>query len=418
MKLTKTTPMRGGELRNSLHRLALVAMAALATPCVTHAAVPSVSDVQVGQDDSRLVTISYTLKDAGAIVTMEVLTNDVPIGRSLWANATGDVTVKVAPGERKIFWQPRDTWPDRKIRDKSFAVKLTVWPLDNPPDYMCVDLATPSNVVWYISSNDVPGGVTAEAYKTDKLLMRRIHAEGVRWRMGIGGDAVKQRAHTVILTNDYYIGVYTVTYDQRNSFYDAAGTAGKQPDVTMSYEALRGATASYNWPNNGSAVDPTRLLGVLRAHSGISSFDLPTEAEWEYACRAGTTTRWSFGDDSANAIMALYAWYRNGAVSSSLHEVGLLLPNAWGLYDMHGNTWEWCLDWYSDGDAFCRTGDDVISPVGPDTGSDRCLRGGSYAHFDTHARSGNRDGGTQPPASPYRTIGYRLVCTANFNDAQ
>ena len=401
--------------RLTKRRVALVAAVVLALPCMLHALPPSVSNVQVTQDYNRLMTISYTLEGAGAIVTMDVLTNGVSIGRALYANATGDVNVKVPEGNRTIAWQPRETWPDQKIRDRSLSVKLTVWALDNPPDYMCVDLTKPSTVVWYISSNDVPGGVTADIYKTDKLLMRRIHADGIRWRMGLANDATKQRAHHVTLTNDYYIGIYTMTYAQRNKFYTAGGESGKLPDNSMSYHTLRGSSA--NWPNNGHTVEADSLIGKLRTHSGIDTFDLPTEAEWEYACRAGTATRWSFGDSDANAIMSLYAWY-NYTGSVGRHEPGLLLPNPWGLYDMHGNMWEWCLDWYSDGDAFCKTGDDVIAPVGPVSGSNRCLRGGSYAHYASHARSANRDGGTQTPGSPYQTIGYRLVCLANFNDAE
>ena len=392
-------------------------MMALALPGLIHAAAPAISNVLVeqAQEAGRPVTISYTLSGAGAIVTMDVLTNGVSIGRALYANATGDVNVKVPVGNRAITWQPRDTWPDQKIRDNSLSVKLTVWPLDNPPDYMCVDLTKPSTVAWYISSNDVPGGVTADISKTDKLLMRRIHADGVRWRMGLANDATKQRAHHVTLTNDYYMGIYTMTFAQRNNFYTAGGESGKLPDNSMSYHTLRGSSA--NWPNNGHWVESNSLIGLLRTRSGIDTFDLPTEAEWEYACRAGTTTRWSFGDNDANAITSLYAWY-NYTVSVGRHEPGLLLPNPWGLYDMHGNMWEWCLDWYSDGDTFCKTGDDVIAPVGPVSGSYRCLRGGSYAHYTSHARSANRDGGTQTPGSPYQTIGYRLVCVANFNDAQ
>ena len=390
-------------------------MMALALPGLVYAAAPAVSSINVSQDEQRLVTISYTLSGAGAIVTMDVLTNGVSIGRALYANATGDVNVKVSVGNHAITWQPRETWPDQKIRDNSLSVKLTVWPLDNPPDYMCVDLTKPSTVVWYITSNDVPGGVTADIYKTDKLLMRRIHAEGIRWRMGLAGDATKQRAHTVTLTNDYYMAIYTMTFAQRNKFYTTGNESGKLPDNSMSYTALRGSSA--NWPTAGHSVDANSLIGKLRSHSGIDTFDLPTEAEWEYACRAGTATRWSFGDSDAKAVVSLYAWYNSGT-SSSRHEPGLLIPNPWGLYDMHGNMWEWCLDWYSDGDAFCKTGDDVIAPVGPVSGSYRCLRGGSYAHYASHARSGNRDGGTQVPGSPYMTIGYRLACVANFNDAQ
>lgn len=390
------------------------AMMAWAVPCLVYAAAPAVSNVTVAQDDTRLVTISYTLEGAGAIVTMDVLTNGVSIGRALYANATGDVNVKVPVGNRTITWQPRDTWPDQRIRDNSLSVKLTVWALDNPPDYMCVDLTKPSTVVWYISSNDVPGGVTADIYKTDKLLMRRIHADGIRWRMGLANDATKQRAHNVTLTNDYYMGIYTMTFAQRNNFYTAGGESGKLPDNSMSYHTLRGSSA--NWPNSGHTVEANSLIGILRTHSGIDTFDLPTEAEWEYACRAGTATRWSFGDSDANATMALYAWYNSGT-SAGRHEPGLLLPNPWGLYDMHGNMYEACLDWLSSS----YDSSDTIEPVGASSNAEnkRVYRGGTYNGRANACRSAfitgivaNSNTASGQAASWH--ISYRLCCPVSL----
>ena len=183
----------------------LLLMTCAAAAYAAHATPPSISDIQFKQDRNRMVTISYTLGGADAIVTMDVLTNGVSIGRTFYSNATGDVNVKVRQGVRQIFWQPRATWPDQKIRDNSLSVKLTAWALDNPPDYMCVDLVTKSNVVWYLNADDVPGGVTADIYKTDKLLMRRIHAEGIRWLMGLpkagGTSDTWEPGHFVTLTS-------------------------------------------------------------------------------------------------------------------------------------------------------------------------------------------------------------------------
>ena len=231
-------------------------MMALALPSLVYAAAPAVSNINVAQDEQRLVTISYTLSDADAIVTMDVLTNGVSIGSALYANATGDVNVKVKQGNRKITWQPRATWPDQKIRDNSLAVKLTVWALDNPPDYMCVDLTKPSTVVWYISSNDVPGGVTADIYKTDKLLMRRIHAEGIRWRMGLPKDGGTNNnwepGHFVTLTNDYYMAIFEMTIGQRSRIVDGTAAASADyPDLATSYQDLRGTDG---WPAAGYTV--------------------------------------------------------------------------------------------------------------------------------------------------------------------
>ncbi len=139
-------------------------------------------------------------------------------------------------------------------------------------------------------------------------------------------------------------------------------------------------------------------------------YRLPTEAEWEYACRAGTTTTYSFGDGESS--LRDYAWYRSNSAypqsggfwsglfkeaSSYHHPVGEKKPNPWGLYDMHGNVWEWCQDWYGDYPS-----GSVTDPTGAASGSCRVLRGGS---FDDRASNGR---------SAYRINGlpvYRLIFT-------
>ena len=418
------------------------AMMAWALPCLVYAAAPAVSNVTVAQDDTRLVTISYTLEGAGAIVTMDVLTNGVSIGRALYANATGDVNVKVPVGNRTITWQPRDTWPDQRIRDNSLSVKLTVWALDNPPDYMCVDLTKPSTVVWYISSNDVPGGVTADIYKTDKLLMRRIHADGIRWRMGVNGDATgKCTPHNVVLTNDYYMAIFETTFGQRELIVSGLRGGEERQDYPdnkttyATYEGLRGEVTGHNWPTDGHAVASDSVIGRFRSLTGLSAADLPTEAEWEYACRAGSSTPFHWGCDVSEATYAKYDWLKpvteNSSKNSShggdglyrAQKVGLLLPNAWGLYDMHGNCFELCLDWYSEGANYCVAGSEVIAPVGAVSNADnkRVCHSGSWMHGISNGTvySGSRIGHPASGSSaPYHSVGYRLSCPVNFNDVQ
>lgn len=114
-------------------------------------------------------------------------------------------------------------------------------------------------------------------------------------------------------------------------------------------------------------------------------YTLPTEAQWEYACRAGTQTRFYYGDDPGYRQLKQYAWY--GAVSGSkTHPVGEKLPNEWGLYDMHGNVMEWCLDWHSNS----YPGGSVIDPHGPESGWARVYRGGSRGSITWDCRSAFR----------------------------
>jgi len=137
-----------------------------------------------------------------------------------------------------------------------------------------------------------------------------------------------------------------------------------------------------------------REAGRLSANQ---TYRLPTEAEWEYACRAGTTTAYSFGDDKSS--LGDYAWYDSG---SELHEVATKKPNPWGLFDMHGNVWEWCEDWHEDS---LSGGND---PKGPSSGSDRVLRGGNWNSDASNCRSALRSH-VYYPASRYGYFGFRIV---------
>ena len=131
-------------------------------------------------------------------------------------------------------------------------------------------------------------------------------------------------------------------------------------------------------------------------------YALPTEAQWEYACRAGSRTRFSFGDDDGN--MAQYAWYLDNAEKKT-HPVGQKKPNAWGLFDMHGNAWDWTADWY-DKDYYNNS--PTEDPQGPPAGETRTLRGGAWNLAPRFCRSAHRNQ-LYGPTHRENNIGFRVV---------
>jgi formylglycine-generating enzyme required for sulfatase activity len=198
----------------------------------------------------------------------------------------------------------------------------------------------------------------------------------------------------VTLTNGFFIGKYEVT----------------QGD----YRAVMGSNPS-NFP--GDTNRPVEMVSWINATNYCAEltwqeesagrlppgwvYRLPTEAEWEYACRAGTTTRFSFGNDETYAQLGSYAWYSSNS-GSTTHPVGTKLPNPWGLYDMSGNVREWCWDW--DGTY---PGGSVTNPSGPDSGSFRVVRNGGWSNSGANCRSALRS--SNYPSYIYYNIGFRVV---------
>ena len=195
-----------------------------------------------------------------------------------------------------------------------------------------------------------------------------------------------------------------------------------RPVEKVSYNQIRGADLGRWWPQM-NAVDEVSFMGKLRAKTG-RLFDLPTEAQWEYACRAGTTTDLNTGKNLAasNGVDGNMAevgryYYNSGRYNDSYSydstdelgtKVGSYVPNAWGLYDMHGNVNEFCLDWYLAEELIGTT-----DPVGPETGTQRSVRGGSWGNYSSWCKSSVR-GLTLAPNSVDATRGLRPVI--NFAD--
>ena len=268
--------------------------------------------------------------------------------------------------------------------------------------YMVIDLSGGPSAVSYPVSylKDVPVDGWSDECKTTKLVMRRIPAGS--FIMGDGRDGNKNPVRHVTLSKDFYIGVFQVTQKQwelvmgsNPSCFTGTDDSDRCPVETVSYDTIRGAIVGAGWPQN-SNVDEGSFLAVIRAKSGLGNLDLPTSAQWEYACRAGTTTDLNTGvnltSTSIDSALDGVGWY-DGNSSSRTHEVGLCAANNWGLYDMHGNVWEWCLDWCDD----YQTSEPEIDPVGGVTSpsnSDpaRVFRGGSWNMDAADCRSGHWGG--------------------------
>ena len=262
-------------------------------------------------------------------------------------------------------------------------------------------------------------GVTNDVYKTDKLVLRKIPAKGQSFSMGTATNHVdswratlaNETLHTVSFTNDFYAGVFELTQKQfRNIMgYGSGNHVGeKLPAETIAYTTLRGSDV--DWPTTGSTLGADSLLAKLRKNAnGVLQFDLPTEAMWEYACQAGTAPYYvnNGSDDCASQTEGLGAvgWYTQNS-SNETHEVGLKAPNAWGLYDMHGNVMEWCLDWMFTG---TRPDDAVTDPVGATSGTTRITRSGYYGTYGNFCRTQSLY--TQyKPTTGNSVTGARIFC--------
>lgn len=280
---------------------------------------------------------------------------------------------------------------------------------------MVVDLSGGPNATSYpvrYMETAPKGGFTNSVYKsaysTTNLVFRRVHAGSF-----IMGSNQSNTAHRVTLTKPFYMGIFEVTQKQwelvsgSNPCSDSSyGRGNTYPVHYVSYNMIRGSTNGANWPSS-PAVDATSFLGKLQARTSLS-FDLPTEAQWEYACRAGTTTDCYWG----SADIDDYCWYGDNSsdfmgtyyAPAKAHVVGKKRPNAWGFYDMIGNEYELCLDRYG-------TLSYGTDPCGVVSGSDRVIRGCSWNSYDYNCTSAFRSNAS--PSSPSFRVGFRLSLTGS-----
>jgi len=321
----------------------------LASACF---AAPSVSNVALSQGDNGIVTITYDLGGDPGIVLLDILTNGVSVGDSKITHAVGDVNRRIAPGSgKKIWWSCCKDAPE--VEGTTISATVTAYSLDAPPEVLVLDLVNTNSYLFYKSLAALPdGGLANDIYRTSRLVMKKVPAKGVTFLSGRSGGSDLYKPFLATFTYDYYMGIYPVTQGQQvfldgetHSTFTEGADAPLRPVDGVSWSDLRYFTL---WPNDQGEYRHDNFVSANCILAKLSRFglfiDLPTSTEWEYACRAGTQTRFGNGTDD-EAGMAQMGWY-NGNAGGTTHPVGLKEPNEWGFYDMHGNVLEWCLDQY------------------------------------------------------------------------
>ena len=402
---------------------------------------------------SRDLVVNYTLENHPGIMRMDVLTNGVSIGAKHLVSFSGDysMTEAMQPGAHTFRWHARRDWPANLTTNA--VIRLNAYytnQIDQVPGaYMRVDLAggqsAESYPVLYTltgPSTDDEGHANSTDDKDRYLWLRRVGSAGpITYRQGastygslIDNAGTAEVVREVTLTNAFFVGVFPVTQAQYVRVIDKVGTRNgldHAPVYDVSYDDIRGLTNAagvvIDWPNTWhDKVGTNSFLHALRARTGLE-FDLPTEAQWEFFCRAGTDTDFNDGSNLSptnyyigttlvtntqySVSLAKIAWFGKRIKvgignAGSATEVGLKNPNAWELYDCHGNVWEWCLDKVQN--VTNLTDLAVTDPPGPTSGKYRIMRGGAASQSAASCRSAQRLRNSATLRSSL--VGFRLVC--------
>lgn len=368
-------------------------------------AVPVISDLNVALTSSYGLVIDYALTGATAqdlaATRLEV---KMKVGSTEYVARALDGATNCVDGAHRVYWNMEEDRVPQNVLNGVVTVAYKLVAADAP--YCVIDLSGGTNATSYAIEylEEEPGINAFGDYGCDetKLVLKRIAA----------GTYKMRNAKNVTLTRPFYMGIVETTQKQWELVMGTnicAGTkyAGTQkPVFNVSYDMIRGSVEGAKWPQS-DAVDPDSFLGRLRNKAKID-FDLPTQAQWEYACRAGTTTDFNFGDlDDVADSHRYYMWSSYNAMSSGAQCVGSKGTNGWGLYDMHGNVWEWCLDW--DGTFMYGT-----DPKGVEMGTKRVFCGGSWCSSASFCTSDSYS--SMPPDEFGNAVGFRIVWTLPVAD--
>ena len=380
---------------------------------MVRAAAPTVAidKVQQRYPWNGMVDIDYTITGDASGLKLEVGVEDKQTGNTYTPTKFLSV-LPVTAGKHRITWSTEA----EGVTIVSTNVSVTVSLVNTDPAvvnnnlYYVIDLSGGASATSYPVTTLAapPGGVWSDEYKTTKLVLRRIEAGTFKMGKDEWNDG-----YDVTISQPFYMGVFEVTQKQyelvTGNTPSSYHRGDARPVERVSWNTIRGNSDTYNWPNV-KTVDANSFIGLLRSKTGLQ-IDLPTEAQWEYACRAGTTSSYNNGGNAESDLATLgrYSSNRNdGRGGYSEHtKVGSYAPNAWGLYDMHGNVFEWCLDWM-DWSGLTNSTD----PEGPVSGSIRVIRGGSWSYDAYGCTSLHRDNCS--PSYDYGNGGFRLACSAGL----
>ena len=367
---------------------------------------------QEGKPAEVYVSFRGTDNDRNTTFNLRYLTGD------------GARTAVTEGGPYTVTWDASKDRPE--LNSSSFAVSVSA--IAGIASYLVVDLSGGPNAASYpYRYSAAEPDLADDTCRTTELWLRQIPAG--TFTMGspaneVGRYSYDMAQHQVTITQMFYIGVFECTQKQWELVMGSNPSYYKgdcRPVEQVFYNMIRGtgAQAGAGWPTYGHAVDGTSFLGKLQSKTGLT-FDLPTEAQWEYACRLradGTcwTTALNSGKNLTStsscpnmAEVGRYYYNQNdGKGGYSQHtKVGSYRPSEMGLYDMHGNVWEWCLDWWG---ANLNSTAAETDPVGPAAGSRRLLRGGYWSNSAGGCCSAGRSS-YYPSYGNNDGRGFRVAC--------